>query len=203
MSEDIKNITEGEAKDMILKYALSKNGEVVSSHAIQKEVLPEISTDEVELLFKRIQNSIDEVAEVTISEYNCFIESTGITQKFINQGGFFQSEKETKELEKKQAKLDELEFEKSIIDLRLKKWQVKTFWPIFFFAIIGTGLGVYNFINSFSPSKDSEIVEKRVEKMEVELKKLHSTISIQKTKDSLNKPKALKIEENTVKTEAK
>ncbi len=67
---------------------------------------------------------------------------------------------------------------------KLSDWQVKTFWWIFGFALIGFGLGVYNFTNSLIPSKDTIQQEVRIRKMESELSKLNILILTQK-KDTL------------------
>jgi hypothetical protein len=72
-------------------------------------------------------------------------------------------------------------------DSKLSEWQVKTFWWIFGFAIIGTGLSVYNFINSLTLSKDVIQQEVRITKTELESSKLRILISNQK-KDSLLTP---------------
>ena len=65
-------------------------------------------------------------------------------------------------------------------DSKLSEWQVKTFWWIFGFAIIGTGLSVYNFIDSLSTSKNVIKQEERIRKTELELSKLRTLISNQK-----------------------
>ena len=98
MTDEIKIITEGQAKDLILEYALKNGEKTISAHEMQKEVLPELSEDEVEFLFEKIQNSSDNVADIAISEYACLITATGITKRFIEQGGYTKSEKETSEL---------------------------------------------------------------------------------------------------------
>jgi len=203
MTDEIKIITEGQAKDLILKYALKNGDKTISAHEIQKEVLPEITEDEVEFLFEKIQNTDDKVADVKISEWNCLITATGITKRFIDQGGFTKSEKDAAELKEKGAKKERIEFENSVIDLKLKKWQLKTFWWIFGFAVIGSGLSLYNFINNLSPSKNVKQQEERIEKMESELEKLKISISNQKIKDSLNNSKVLKNFENTEKSKDK
>ncbi|MCG8237405.1 hypothetical protein J2Q21_12530 [Tenacibaculum finnmarkense genomovar ulcerans] len=96
-------------------------------------------------------------------------------------------------------KLEEEEnivFEKSKIDLKLKKWQLKTFWPIFIFAIIGSGLGIYNFTNSLTPSEEIKQQEQRIEQMELELEKLQTSILNQKKSSSLRMTKGTNYNEN-------
>ena len=70
---------------------------------------------------------------------------------------------------------------------KLSNWQVKTFWWIFGFAIIGTGLSIYNFIGSLTPSTDATPQEDRITKTELELSKLRTLISNHKI-DSLLTP---------------
>ncbi len=89
------------------------------------------------------------------------------------------------EAEYKQDIIDkEAERKKLHNDSKLSEWQVKTFWWIFGFAIIGTGLSVYNFIDSLSTSKNIIKQEERIRKTELELSKLRTSISTQK-KDTL------------------
>jgi hypothetical protein len=85
----------------------------------------------------------------------------------------------------------------------LKKWQVKTFWPIFGIAFIGFGFSVYNFINNLSSARKSEQQKVRIVKMESELEKLRISILNQKTTDYLNISKGLKSIENIKKTKDK
>ncbi len=93
---------------------------------------------------------------------------------------------ETSEIDKK------AERKKLHNDSKLSEWQVKTFWWIFGFAIIGTGLSVYNFINSLTLSKDATQQEVRITKKESELSKLHTLISTQKKDSLLNRPNSEK-----------
>jgi hypothetical protein len=203
MEEEIKNVTEGEAKDLILEYALENNDKTISAFEIQKEVLSGVSLDEVKLLFEKIYNTVDKVADVRISEWNFLITATGITKTFLKQGGFTKTEKVNNELKIKEAEKERINIENSIIDLRLKKWQLKTFWWIFGIAVIGFGFSVFNFVNSSSSAKNAEKQEEKIVKMESELEKLRISISNQKKADSLNISKVLKSIENTKKSKNK
>ena len=185
MEQNNKTISEGESKDLILEYALKNNNRPITLNEIKKEVFPHFSIDNIEFLFEKIQNIIDKVADIKISEYNCLITATGITKVFLEQGGFTKTEKDDLELKRKETEVSLIEFEKSIIDLKLKKWQLKTFWWIFGFAIIGSGLSVYNFINNLLPSKNEVKQEEQIIKMELELSKLRILILNQKKVDSL------------------
>ena len=94
MEENTKTISEGEAKDLILEYSLENNDRPISSSEIKKEVFPHFNIDEIEFLFEKMQNTIDKVADIRISEYNCLITATGITKVFLAQGGFTKTEKD-------------------------------------------------------------------------------------------------------------
>ena len=77
-------------------------------------------------------------------------------------------------------------FKKLVNEYKLSNWKVKTFWPIFIIAVIGSSLGVYNFISSLSISENTEEREERIEKLEAELEKFKNSISDKKSLDSLN-----------------
>ena len=94
----------------------------------------------------------------------------------------------------KKAEKDAIELEKSLLDIRLKKWQLKIFWWIFGFAIIGSGLSVYNFINSLMPSKDVKEQEEKITRMESELSKMRTLVLDQKKVDSLRNSNSYKKE---------
>lgn len=104
-------------------------------------------------------------------------------------GGHF---KYKKYLEEKSKQSDKKE--KS--DLKLSELKLKTFWWFFGFAFIGFGLSVYNFTNDLSPSKSIKQQEEQIEKIESELKKIQSSILVQRYLDSLRTTKDLKIIEN-------
>ena len=103
-----------------------------------------------------------------------------ITNKGLNFKGFTDLERN-----------EEIENRKNILDLRLKEWQVKTFWPIFIDAIIGSGLAIYNFINSLIPSENVERLEQKIEKTQSELDKLKISMSTEKHMDSVESESVL------------
>ena len=178
-------MTEGEAKDIILEYAVEKMGQVISATHVHNELFKNNSFEEVEFLFEKMTLTVDKVADISINDYDSFIEATELTKIFLSQGGFKELEKKNLADKKREEEKELAEFEKTMIDLRLKKWQVKTFWPLFIFAVIGFGLGLYNFISSLSPEKNEVQQEQRIKEMESELSKLRTSISSQKIDDSL------------------
>lgn len=92
----MNEIFEGETMDMILKFALEHEGCTVTSTTIRQDLLPELNIDEIKLLLKRIGNTTDEIANVNISDYNALITSTGLTARFLKQGGFTAKERREK-----------------------------------------------------------------------------------------------------------
>ena len=180
-----QTMTEGEAKDIILEYAVEKMGQVISATHVHNELFKNNSFEEVEFLFEKMTLTVDKVADISINDYDSFIEATELTKIFLSQGGFKELEKKNLADKKREEEKELAEFEKTMIDLRLKKWQVKTFWPLFIFAVIGFGLGLYNFISSLSPEKNEVQQEQRIKEMESELSKLRTSISSQKIDDSL------------------
>jgi hypothetical protein len=110
-------------------------------------------------LAKKIINNLTEAEYLKLTSKGFF----KITNKGLNFKSF--------------ADLDnkaEIENRKNILDLKLKEWQVKTFWWIFIIALISSTLGIYNFINNLSPSENIKQQEVRIKKMESELEKLQS-----------------------------
>ena len=84
----------------------------------------------------------------------------------------------------KENKDKEAERKKLHNESKLSEWQVKTYWWIFGFAVIGFVFGIYNFTSSLTPSKDIIRQEQSIKKMESELSKLRILILTQK-KDTL------------------
>ncbi|MGV0974156.1 hypothetical protein ACTS90_17875, partial [Empedobacter falsenii] len=59
------------------------------------------------------------------------------------------------------------------------------------FAVIGTVLSIYNFVDSLTPSEKELKQEQRIQKIESELRKLNTSISNRKKIDSLHNTNVL------------
>jgi hypothetical protein len=99
-----------EIKDSILKYCIEKETHV-SANEIFKNLLPNITEEEIEELFTEIRDHNKNIADVRISEYACLIIPDGRTKTFINNGGFvkiaeLETEKELKLSEKESLEID-------------------------------------------------------------------------------------------------
>ena len=90
----------------------------------------------------------------------------------------------TEELEYELEK-ERITFENSKIDLRLKKWQLKTFWWIFGFGIFGGLYSGIDIIKNLAKPKDVKQEQVTKSEMELELSKLRTLILNQKRVDSL------------------
>lgn len=90
-------MTEGEAKDMILEYAVEKMGQTLSATHIHEKLFKNNSFEEVEFLFEKMTLTVDKVAEITINDYDSFIEANELTKIFLSQGGFTELEKKNLE----------------------------------------------------------------------------------------------------------
>jgi len=171
----------------------------------KKDTIGDLFLNETDnIRFERLASIIDEFdcakTNPNIGLGNPFsISRNSKTLQFQKKDGF----KKIYEKQLIRETQERIQNEKSEIDLRLKKWQVKTFWWIFGIAFIGFGFSVYNFINNLSSARNVKQQEVKIVKMESELEKLRISISNQKTIDSLNISKVLKNIENMRKTKNK
>jgi hypothetical protein len=93
MSEDIKQITEHEALDRILKYLVDNRTDgPIGAYKICKEVFPDQKQQLVFFLIKKLLNKSDiiksHVQNDDLNDFQVFIEATDITEIFLKQGGF-------------------------------------------------------------------------------------------------------------------
>ena len=150
-------------KDKILKAMISNpnkgNKDLFFTPKSLKEYLfSDLNNDQVELLIKEIIEEKPELIRIVESRFvsGLAILPTGNVDSFLSKGGFTKIEKDNLASEKRISEKDSLEFEKSKIDLRLKRWQLKTFWWFFGIAVLGSVLGIYNFINGSKSTKNTK-----------------------------------------------
>jgi len=97
---------------------------------------------------------------------------------------------EHQELEKKEEiRLEKIKNQKLEFDAKLSKWQVKTFWPVFVFGLIGFIFGVFNFIDSRIKTKSIEELQQNNLNIQEEVSKLRTLVLDKKTVDSLRNSK--------------
>ena len=145
----IKNISEGQAKDMILKYCLEKENRTISSNELKTELFPDFSIDIVNLLIEKIGNAVDPIATVKMNSRTKYIITNGITEMFMQQGGFTQSEikeKQSKEKTDQKENLEEQIRELTRDNLRLDNWDIRFRWLIAIVTFI-IGFAIKYFID--------------------------------------------------------
>lgn len=102
------------------------------------------------------------------------------TSYFIKDGGFKKVYDESV-IEKEHAKVIKA---KELNDAKLSKWQVKYFWYIFSFGLLGGTYSTVEIIKSLTTSENVKEKQVTKEEMELELSKLRTLILNQK-KDTL------------------
>jgi len=60
---------------------------------LQKDIFPDISIDEVELRIKKTDQTVDDLADIRISENDIKVVYAIVTKRFIANGGFTKAEK--------------------------------------------------------------------------------------------------------------
>jgi len=160
MNDEEEIISEGKAKDMILEFALKSIGEPIVSNLIQRELFPDSSNEEIDFLFKRIDNSIDKIADIRIRPQGNIIITNKITELFVKNGGYEKLERETKKEKETLIYKESIEFEKAKIDLELAKKMLeeypKTKWfarIAFVIAITLAAIELYKFVTEIISNK--------------------------------------------------
>ena len=113
-----------EIKDSILKYCIEKETHVSASE-ISKNLLPNITLEEIEELFAEIRDHNKNIADVRISEYACMIIPDGRTETFINNGGFVKIAELEAEKDLRISKKENLEFDLAKSNLEANKLNKK------------------------------------------------------------------------------
>ncbi len=119
----IEDISEGQAKDIILRYCVEKGNGIISSTELKSELFPEFSIDIVNLLLQKIGNAIDPIATVRMDSRTKYITTNGVTEMFLNQGGFTQSEKDEELRKERDLKKESENREKELLEIANLKLQ--------------------------------------------------------------------------------
>ena len=110
--------------------------------SIQKDLFPYYNDDQIISLLNQIQSNRPDILKYKRTDAGDLIQITGLTESFLNQGGFTKIEENRNfELEKKN-KRENFEFEKAKIDLELAKKMLKEFPKTKWFARIGFIIGI-------------------------------------------------------------
>ncbi|MGM5471171.1 hypothetical protein ACS386_12905 [Flavobacteriaceae bacterium LMO-SS05] len=166
-------IVNGKNLDSILEYCIeiyeSDNG-YLFSHDLNDKLFPDLTLDEVELLYEYLHDFRPKVLDVIIEGNPCLMKN-GLTERFFKSGGFtkkesesnsasdFKKEKELLEFEvlKLQKKISENEItikykndkirDLTIDNLRLNNWDIRFRWLIAVITFL-IGFAVKYFIDN-------------------------------------------------------
>lgn len=110
--------------------------------SIQKDLFPYYNTDQVISLLNQIHNNRPDILKYKRTNSGDLIQITGLTESFLNQGGFTKIEENQNIEFKKKKKKENLEYEKTKIDLELSKKILEEFPKTKWFARIGFIIGI-------------------------------------------------------------
>jgi hypothetical protein len=100
--------------------------------------------------YKQIITQLLDMNIITLASDSAFdrdyYKLTSLGRDVINIGGWEKYLEQEKITEKENVQDKQKENEKLTYDLRLAKWQVKTFWPLFIIALIGGICGIISLI---------------------------------------------------------
>jgi len=134
--------------DRILDFISNEEnkGNNFQSYDIKKHLFSNLNEDQVENMIREIIESKPKVITTLQSEPRVIVECNGLTRPFLKKGGFQAIFDNDFAKEVRKNEIEDLEFEKSSLDLILKKWQKKVFWPVFLIALLGGGYSAFDFI---------------------------------------------------------
>ena len=122
-----KELTQGQLKDLILKFLIENSEQYFNPYKIKLELFPELNMDEVTFLIEKIINSVDKIVEGNIGEFdNSFVKANGLTERFIKQGGFEKIEKNLKEEADRVEKREMLEITLAESNIEANKRKIQS-----------------------------------------------------------------------------
>ncbi|SDY10564.1 hypothetical protein SAMN05444411_1261 [Lutibacter oricola] len=123
-----------------------------SVKSIQKDLFPYYNVDQIISLLNQIQQNRPDILKYKRTSAGDLIQISGLAESFLSQGGFTEiEEKQTRELQKKNER-ENIEFEKTKVDLELARKMLKEYPKTKLIArisiIIGIGLAVLEIIRA-------------------------------------------------------
>jgi hypothetical protein len=101
----------------------------------------------------KVENGFNSQTEISQIDFK--------TKEFLMQGGFKAIVEENNRIANRNNESDKLSFEKLQLDSKLSKWQVKTFWWIFSFGIIGGVYAIISIVIAFT----GETIDQKIERI--------------------------------------
>ncbi len=182
---DFTKVSEGKAKDIILRAIIDPDQRVSTSEEIYTNLFLNATVDDANYLLQAIIDSDFNLATGHIGRRIIYITSGGHIEPFLNNGGFTKLE-----IVEKQRK------EKEFFDFKMSKIKHYTYWPLFILAVISTMLGIYNIHNNLKPDLRYLNLEQEVDTLKVNLSTIENLQTkirkIDSTLNTLNAPKKTK-----------
>lgn len=132
----------GKKLDAILEFVLQFNGNGIMPDLIKRDLLIDLNTSQIKQLIREIKQLKPEVAVVSEGNVGITICSNQLTKIFLNEGGFTKIESELISEQKALKEKNDLEWEKSKLDLELAKKNLEEFPKIKKRANIGLGIAI-------------------------------------------------------------
>ncbi|MCK0115340.1 hypothetical protein [Gelidibacter sp. F63206] len=127
---------------LITHFNKKRNVWMPNVKSIQKDLFPNYNEDQIISLLNQIQNSRPDILTYKSTRAGDLIQITGLTESFLNQGGFTEIELGKTVAEFKKNDREKIELEKAKIDLELAKKTLKEFPKTKWFARIGFIIGI-------------------------------------------------------------
>ena len=104
---------------------------------IQRELFPNYNNDQIISLLNKIKHKRPDILIYKTSSAGDLIKTTGLTQSFLDQGGFTEIERKQNIESRKSLEKENLEYEKTKVDVELATKMLKEFPKTKWFARIG------------------------------------------------------------------
>jgi hypothetical protein len=130
---------DAEKYDQILEY-ISSNEDLkflCDKRVLQEFVFPDLHQDEIVNLIDEMESIKPEVFKRLSKGMTSPIEANGLTKSFLKKGGFTKIKQDLLDEEQKLKERDDIEFEKTNVDLQLAKETLKEFPRTKWFARVG------------------------------------------------------------------
>lgn len=180
--------SEIELLDFILDRIIESDYEINEQILKKIDRFKDLKDSGIRIEFERIMSILElyDCAKTNRYNYGNAVEKNGHTKKFKEHGGFAKIyQDELTRLEKEEER-ENLSLKKLKWDTKLSKWQVKTFWTVFIFGLIGFIFGVFNFVDNLNKTKSIEELKQSNQDTQEEGSRLRTLVLDQKTADSLH-----------------
>lgn len=145
--------------DIILKELFDSYPEIVD---VWKLVIAKNICHEKNEIYSLLDSLIDD--DLITKEARTLYRITSKAREIIEEHGSLELFNEYVKNERTaKAEVEDIKIEKLRYDAKLSKWQVKTFWPVFIFGIIGGVFGIISFVMQVtadnSPQQNKSVVK--------------------------------------------